>query len=89
MSGAMTSMARADDRQHLFGEPARQPLLFAALSWAGSQSMPPFAPPNGKFMMPHFHDIHMARAATSPRSTLGWKRKPPFEGPLVDECCTR
>ena len=31
--------------------------------------MPPLAPPNGRFMMPHFHDIHMARAATSPRST--------------------
>ena len=41
-------------------------------SWAGSQAMPPLAPPKGRFMRPHFHDIHMASAATSPRSTLGW-----------------
>jgi hypothetical protein len=40
-------------------------------SWAGSTLMPPLAPPNGRFMMPHFHDIHIASAATSPRSTLG------------------
>ena len=38
----------------------------------GSQQMPPLAPPNGRFMIPHFHDIHIASAATSPRSTLGW-----------------
>jgi hypothetical protein len=40
-------------------------------SAAGSQVMPPFAPANGRFMMPHFQLIHMARAATSPRSTDG------------------
>ena len=72
MSGAMTSMRGPMMRQHLLGEAARQPLLLAACdSAAGSQAMPPLAPPKGRFMMPHFHVIHMARAATSPRSTCG------------------
>ena len=71
-SGAITSMRGPMIAQHLLGEAAREPFqLAAATAWPGSQAMPPLAPPKGRFMMPHFHDIHMARAATSPRSTLG------------------
>ena len=43
----------------------------SGLSAAGSQAMPPLAPANGRFMIPHFQLIHMASAATSPRSTDG------------------
>jgi len=38
----------------------------------GSQSTPPFAPPNGIPTTAHFHVIHMARAFTSSRLTCGW-----------------
>ncbi len=38
----------------------------------GSTAMPPFAPEKGRFMIAHFQLIHMASAATSPKSTIGW-----------------
>ena len=38
---------------------------------AGSQAMPPFAPPSGKPTNEHFHVIHIAKAETSPRLTAG------------------
>ncbi len=70
-SGAMTSM-RGPMMLNTSSVKRRVRRSFSPrLSWAGSQAMPPLAPPKGRFMMPHFHDIHMARAATSPRSTEG------------------
>ena len=35
----------------------------------GSQRTPPFAPPYGRRRSAHFHVIHIASAAHSPRST--------------------
>ena len=38
----------------------------------GSQTTPPFAPPNGMPMRAHFHVIHMASDFTSSSVTSGW-----------------
>ena len=38
----------------------------------GSQTTPPFAPPNGRPISEHFHVIHIARAFTSSAVTSGW-----------------
>jgi hypothetical protein len=38
----------------------------------GSQTTPPFAPPNGRPISEHFHVIHIASALTSSRVTSGW-----------------
>ena len=69
MSGAITSlrgpmMLRISSVKRRVRR-SRSPIV----SLRGSQQMPPLAPLKGRFMMPHFHDIHMASAATSPRST--------------------
>jgi hypothetical protein len=39
------------------------------LSFFGSTTTPPFAPPYGMLTTAHFHDIHIARARTSSRVT--------------------
>ena len=49
----------------------------------GSQATPPFAPPYGRSINAHFQLIHIASAATSPSSTPGAYRSPPFPGPSV------
>ena len=59
------------------------------LSGRGSQVTPPLAPPNGTSTSAHFQVIHMARARTSSRSGLGWKRRPPLAGPRATLCWTR
>ena len=38
----------------------------------GSQTTPPFAPPNGMPISAHFHVIHIASALTSSTVTSGW-----------------
>ena len=53
------------------------------------QRTPPFAPPYGRRSSAHFHVIHIASAAHSPRSTAMSYRMPPFVGPSTDECLTR
>jgi hypothetical protein len=89
MSGAMTS-TRGPMMFWISSVNRRVSRSFSLpLSSAGSTAIPPFAPPYGRFMMPHFQLIHMASAATSPRSTLLEYRSPPLLGPLVSECWTR
>ena len=89
MSGAMTSirgpMTGSTSSVNRRVSRSFSPLLSAA----GSHATPPLAPANGRFMIPHFQLIHMARAATSPRSTFGAYRSPPLLAPLVSECWTR
>src|SRR5271156_630830 len=55
----------------------------------GSQTTPPFAPPNGMSAMLHFHVIQAASAFTSSRETWGWYLIPPLKGPLASLYCTR
>ena len=38
----------------------------------GSQTTPPFAPPNGRPISAHFHVIHIASDLTSSSVTSGW-----------------
>ena len=38
----------------------------------GSQTTPPLAPPNGRFISAHFHVIHIASALISSSVTAGW-----------------
>ncbi len=56
---------------------------------AGSQQIPPFAPPKGMFTSAVFQVIRDARDCASSASTLGWKRRPPFIGPRAELCCMR
>ena len=58
-------------------------------SFFGSQTTPPFAPPNGIPISAHFHVIHIDSALTSSRVTSGWYRIPPFDGPRAMLCVTR
>ena len=48
---------------------------------SGSQTTPPFAPPNGMFTTAHFHVIHAASAFTSSSVTFMSNRIPPLAGP--------
>ena len=89
MSGAMTSIrgpmiGRTSEVYRRVSRSSSPTLILV-----GSQAIPPLAPENGRFMIPTFHDIHIDRAATSPRSTWGAYRRPPLDAPLVIECWTR
>ncbi len=56
-------------------------------SW-GSQMIPPLAPPRGISTTEHFQVIHMDKARTVLIVSWGWKRIPPFPGPLASLCNT-
>ncbi len=59
------------------------------LSFLGSTTTPPLAPPKGMPTAAHFQVIHMASALTSLRVTPWWYRIPPLAGPRAKLCWTR
>jgi len=68
-SGA--GMSRSGPITSMISEVKRRVMRCSSLAEnsEGSMRTPPFAPPNGRFMMAHFHDISIASAVTSPRLT--------------------
>ena len=54
----------------------------------GSKSAPPFAPPIGNPVSEFLSVCSKARNLSSPRSTDGWNRNPPLNGPSALLICT-
>ena len=55
----------------------------------GSTITPPFPPPYGRLATAHLNVIQIDNAFTSSPVTCGWKRSPPFVGPIASLCCER
>ena len=63
----------------------REALELARRHQSGSQTTPPFAPPNGTLTTAHFQVIHAASAVTSSSVTPGRSGCRPLPGPA--RCC--